>query len=68
VKQTTEVKGLWGRVAITAAALGLFVAQLLWPGARLEATSLGLLALAVIPWLSSILESAKLPGGWELVP
>jgi hypothetical protein len=61
-----ETNALWLRVAISVGALTLFVVQLAWPRLRLEATSLGLLALAVLPWLSSVLESAKLPGGWEL--
>lgn len=54
------------RIGISVAALALLAVQLVWPRAAFDATSLGLLALAVLPWLSSLLESAKLPGGWEL--
>jgi hypothetical protein len=32
-----------------------------------DAVSVGLLVVAVLPWLSQLLASAKLPGGWELV-
>jgi hypothetical protein len=32
-----------------------------------DSFSVGLLIVAVLPWLSELLVSAKLPGGWELV-
>ena len=61
-----QIKTLWLRITITLGALVLLTIQVLWPQPRLDTTALGLLALAVIPWLSSLLESAKLPGGLEL--
>lgn len=61
-----EIKALWLRIAISAGALVLLAVQLLWPHAQLDTTALGLLAVAVLPWLSSLLESARLPGGLEL--
>lgn len=61
-----EIRSLWLRIAITAGALALVAAHMAWPNARLDPTALGLLALAVFPWISRLLESAKLPGGVEL--
>jgi hypothetical protein len=54
------------RLVITASALALLATQFAAPRLRLDAIALGLLVLAVLPWLSSIIESAKLPGGWEV--
>lgn len=61
-----KFKLFWSRIAISVAALTLLAVEMSEPGETLNAASLGLLALAVLPWLSSLLESAKLPGGWEL--
>jgi hypothetical protein len=54
------------RVLISVGALALLAAELAVPSLRLDAVGLGLVVLAVLPWLSSILESAKGPGGWEV--
>ena len=32
----------------------------------IDAISLGLLIVALLPWASSLIESAKFPGGWEI--
>ena len=54
------------RLLISAGALALLWTQIAAPQLRLDAVALGLVVLAVLPWLSSIIESAKLPGGWEV--
>jgi hypothetical protein len=54
------------RLIISGCAVGLLVAQFLSPRLKLEPVALGLAVLAVLPWLSTIIESAKLPGGWEV--
>jgi hypothetical protein len=54
------------RVLISIGALALLTTQLAVPSLQLGAIALGLVVLAVLPWLSSIIESAKLPGGWEV--
>ena len=51
---------------ITLAALAIVLARVLWPELRVDAVSLGLLALAVLPWLSPLIKSAELPGGWKI--
>lgn len=33
---------------------------------NIDAVTLGLLVVAVLPWFSDLLQSAKLPGGWEV--
>lgn len=47
-------------------ALGLIVVHMLWPRLIIDAITLGLLVVLILPWLSTLLENAKLPGGWEL--
>ena len=54
------------KVTITIMALLLVAARLLWPDLKIDAITLGLLAVAALPWFSSFLESAKFPGGWEV--
>jgi len=61
-----QIKALWLRITITIGALSLLAIHLRRPSTPLDVTALGLLAFAIIPWLSSLLESAKLPGGLEL--
>lgn len=33
---------------------------------KIDAISLGLIIVAILPWLSSLIESAELPGGWKI--
>ena len=54
------------KIIISVAALALIVSRWVWPKLDIDAISIGLLIVAALPWLSSILESAKLPGGWEI--
>jgi hypothetical protein len=35
-------------------------------GIKVTAAVLGLLTIAALPWLASLLQSAELPGGWKL--
>jgi len=42
------------------------VFRLIWPNVKIDVIAFGLFVVAVLPWLSSILESAKFPGGWEV--
>jgi hypothetical protein len=63
---------LWVAGGITAGALVLLGLKL-WVHTRYpavafdDALSVGLLMVAVLPWFSQLLVSAKLPGGWELI-
>jgi hypothetical protein len=63
---------LWMAGGITAGALLILAVKLwlqaLYPSLKFDdSLSVGLLIVAVLPWLSQLLSSAKLPGGWELI-
>lgn len=60
----TKTTGL--RFVISGSAIVLLLTQFAYPRLKLEPVALGLVVLAVLPWLSSVIESAKLPGGWEV--
>ena len=50
-------------VAMVVAGVAAFEEQV---GIKVSATVLGLLTIAALPWLASLLQSAELPGGWKL--
>jgi len=58
---------LWPlKVAMSGGAVGVIILRILWPELRLDAVTLGLLLLAVLPWLSPLIKSAEFPGGWKI--
>ena len=72
LEATPGTSRLWVAGGITAGALLLLGLKLwvqtLYPAVAFnDAVSVGLLAVAVLPWFSQLLASAKLPGGWELI-
>jgi hypothetical protein len=56
----------WIKLAISVVAAGAITVRVIWPNVKIDLIALGLILLGVLPWLSSILESAKFPGGWEI--
>ena len=54
------------KVCISIGALIFIVIHIFLPDVKIDAITLGLLIVAVLPWLTSLLESAKFPGGWEV--
>ena len=56
----------WLKVSVTASAVFCIIVRLIWPGLNIDAITLGLLVVAVLPWLSVLLESAEFPGGWKV--
>jgi len=50
---------------ISTTALIVAAVHLLWPAVRIDAITLGLLVLAVVPWLGPLFKSIQLPGGWK---
>jgi hypothetical protein len=54
------------RLYVTAGALCLAFLHLILPGLAIDAITLALLAIAVIPWLAPLVESLELPGGWKV--
>jgi hypothetical protein len=50
------------RLVVSAAALTLIIVKAARPGTHIDAVTLGLLALAAIPWLSEVIQSATMGG------
>jgi hypothetical protein len=51
---------------ITVAGLLLAAAHTVWPDLQVDVITLGLLLLAITPWLGRIFQSVEFPGGWKL--
>ena len=52
--------------SVTVVALVIFVLRLAFPDLQIDAVALGLLLLAFLPWLSPLVKSAELPGGFKI--
>lgn len=50
------------KIAVTVGSVALLGARM-WRPDRVDATSIGFLIVAILPWLSSIFESIQFPGG-----
>lgn len=50
---------------VSAGAVLLAGAHLIWPDLRVDAVTLVLIAIAAAPWLGPIFKSIELPGGWK---
>ena len=42
------------------------VARLLWPAIRIDAVTLILLGIAIVPWVASLFKTVELPGGFKI--
>ena len=54
------------KVSVTVVAAIGIVVHLIWPQVRIDAITLGLLVVSVLPWLSAFVKSAEFPGGWKI--
>jgi hypothetical protein len=54
------------RVGISIVAALLIAVRIWKPDLKIDTITLGLLIVVLLPWLASLLESAKFPGGWEV--
>lgn len=54
------------RYIISSVAIVLLIIHLIWPNLRIDAISLTLIAIAVIPWLAPLFKSIELPGGMKV--
>lgn len=54
------------KAAISGGAVLAILARIIWPDVRVDSITLGLVLIAVLPWISELIESAKFPGGWEI--
>jgi hypothetical protein len=54
------------KIAVSAVAVAAIVCRLIWPNIKnaIDVIAFGLFVVAVLPWLSSIIESVDFPGGW----
>jgi hypothetical protein len=64
VKPETHLRLL--KTIITVGAVSGFATHLIFPNLKIDAVSFGFLLLALLPWLSPLIKSAKLPGGFEI--
>jgi hypothetical protein len=55
----------WVRLLISTVAISLAIIHTAHPTFP-DAITIGLLILIILPWLTSLIESAKFPGGWEV--
>ncbi|BCJ47375.1 hypothetical protein GCM10010168_17330 [Actinoplanes ianthinogenes] len=51
---------------ISVLSVSLAIVHLIWPDLRIDAVTLALLVVAVVPWLGRIFARVELPGGWKL--
>ncbi len=54
------------RIAISAFAIILVTVRFIWPNLPIDHVTLGLVILAILPWITSLIESAELPGGIKI--
>lgn len=56
----------WLKVSISIVAMACIVLRFFFPDIKIDTITIGLLIVAVLPWFAVLIESAKLPGGWEV--
>jgi hypothetical protein len=56
----------WLKLLISVAAGAVIITRVYRPDLNIDAITLGLIIVALLPWLSVLIESAKFPGGWEI--
>ncbi len=59
-------QNIWLKLAISLIAIGFVIIRFVWPDLKIDSITIGLFIVALLPWLSTLIESAKFPGGWEI--
>jgi hypothetical protein len=54
------------RLIVTLGALAIALLRLIFPQLTIDAVTLGLLVIAVLPWIAPLIKSLELPGGWKV--
>ena len=54
------------RQVVTLCAIVLAIVHLIWPNIAIDAITLALVAIAILPWLAPLFKSLELPGGWKV--
>jgi hypothetical protein len=52
--------------AMSLIALGFILVHILKPSLKVDSITIALIVIAMLPWLYSVIESAKFPGGYEI--
>lgn len=53
------------KIIISIAAVLISTAHLIWPDVKIDSITLGLIIIAILPWLAPIFKSVELPGGMK---
>src|SRR5256885_16628054 len=53
-------------IVMTMAGIAGALTHVVWPHVRIDAVTVALLAVALVPWLGGLLESVELPGGGKV--
>jgi hypothetical protein len=53
------------KVCVSLLALFVLLGHVYMKTDRIDGTAVGLLAIAILPWLADLLETLELPGGWK---
>jgi hypothetical protein len=54
------------RLVVSLGALVLAIIHLTWPSLSIDATTLALIVIAILPWIAPLVKSLELPGGWKV--
>jgi hypothetical protein len=54
------------KLLLSAGCLAVVLFRIAYPDIKIDGVTFGLLVLAVLPWLSSLIKSFELPGGWRI--
>jgi hypothetical protein len=54
------------RYVVTVCAILLALAHLIWPSISIDAITLSLIVIAILPWLTPFIKSLELPGGLKV--
>ena len=60
---TQRISESWLKFLVSLIAIGAIVVRLIWPDIKIDAITLGLIVLALLPWFSEIIETLK-TSGW----
>ena len=54
------------RQIITLGALLLALMHVIWPALAIDAVTVFLIAISILPWLADLVKSLEFPGGWKV--
>jgi len=60
------MNNFWLKLLITLISLLLIAIHLIWPDLQIDLITTILLVIAILPWFSTLIESAEFPGGWKV--